>query len=288
MLQNSTGAPFLRLTTLHSSAIDDNCTATLTIDNCDIRAAIVDYPIIIKNSTIALNVNKLNNASAISEYIYPGDLPALTDAPVGTLRSLQFTFGFYLFANSSVRTPSDYLNTVANMNADMFYQPDPSSYGNFTYTTCPLQWSSPTDFILSSMQNSMFRASLRASNDTDVQSLTVQRTKLAQVFHSEYGYLVAASLLTLLGLITLHFMLQGWWEFERPISLSPLETAKAFCAPFMEGASYHTTVDGILKTIGLIRVKYDGKTMVYEDTVRSLVKDGEGGENSGQLNEVAC
>jgi hypothetical protein len=47
----------------------------------------------------------------------------------------------------------------------------------------------------------------------------------------------------------------------------------------MEGANYHIAVDGILKAIGSIRVKYDGKMMVYENTVRSSVKDGEGGEN---------
>lgn len=266
MLQNSTGAPFLRLTTLHSSSIDDTCTATLTIDNCDIQAAIVNYPVIIQNSTITLNPNKLNNStSAISTYIYPGDSPTLTDAQVGTLRGLQFSFGFYLFTNSSVRTPVDYFNSVANMNADMFYQTEPSSYNNFTYTTCPLQWFSPTSFVLNSMQNFMFRAALRASNHTDVQSFRVRRTKPALVFHSDYKYLVAASLITLLGLFLLLFMLQGWWTLGRKISLNPIETAKAFGAQLLAGVGYNNVrADQILEAIGSTRVKYDGRMIVRD------------------------
>ena len=87
--QDSTGAPFLLLTTLYSSAVDDTCTATLTVDSCQIEAGVVQYPVVIQNSTVALNTAKLSNITLLSRYSYPGDLPSATPGtPSGTLQTL--------------------------------------------------------------------------------------------------------------------------------------------------------------------------------------------------------
>ena len=171
MSQNSTGAPLILLTTLHSSAIDDNCTATLTIDTCKIEASIVEYPITIRNSTVTLNSDKLNNPTTLSTYVYPGDLPtAAPDTPAGTLQGLNDFLGYYLTTNTTVVNAKTY--SGYSMLADMFYQPEPSSYDDYTFNTCHLKWSSPTRFVLNYMQEFMFRAALRASNNTEFQTFT--------------------------------------------------------------------------------------------------------------------
>jgi len=263
MSQNSTGAPFLLLTTLYSSAIDDNCTATLTVDTCKIEAAIIEYPVTIQNSTVTLNSDKLNHTRVRSTYTDRGDLPTVRrGSAAGVLRGLD-----RFSSNFKTRTwqldPSTFQGKPIG---EMFLQTDPKLYTDFTYENCPLKWSSPTDYVLDSMQDFMFRAALRAAKRTDSQTFSVRRAKRRLVFHSVYGYLAAASTTTLFGTFFVLITLQGRWSLGRAVSLSPLETANAFCAPLMERVRCNNiTVDGILEDIGQTRVKYVDGLMVVDD-----------------------
>ena len=72
--ESSTAVPSIILTVLHSSALSDSCVATLTIDTCNIEAAIVQYPVIIQNATVLLNQAKLQHIPVLSTYISRGDL----------------------------------------------------------------------------------------------------------------------------------------------------------------------------------------------------------------------
>jgi hypothetical protein len=262
MSQNLTGSPFLLLTTLYSSTVNNSCIATLTIDTCNIEAGVVKYPITIQNSTITLNYDELSNVTALSTYDYPGDLPNATmGAPTGTLQGLNYFYGDYLKARTKVKNPKTY--NGKSMLADMFFNADSSSYDNYTFRTCGLTWSSPTKYILDSMQNFMFRATLHASNSTEVQTFTAQRTSLALLFHSEYGFLAAALAVMLLALFTVLFLLWGWWELRQSASLNPFETAKVFGVPVMRIADYKSTTDEILKEIGQIQVHYKDGAVVY-------------------------
>jgi hypothetical protein len=263
MSQNSTGAPFLLLTTLYSSAIDDNCTATLTVDTCKIEAAIIEYPVTLQNSTVTLNSDKLKSSRVRSTYTDRGDLPTARQGSLaGVLRGLNH-FSIFFSARTSSSSPSSFQGDVI---AKMFVQTDPKVYTDFTYENCALKWSSPTDYVLDSMQDFMFRAALRAAKRTDSQTFSVRRAKRKQVFHSVYGYLAAASTITLFGTFFVLIMLPGRWSLGRTVSLSPLETASAFCAPLMERVRYNDiTIDGILEDIGQTRVKYVDGVMVVED-----------------------
>lgn len=50
---------------------------------------------------------------------------------------------------------------------------------------------------------------------------------------------------------------EGGWELGWTVSLSPLETAKAFAAPLLEyGRSYEAV--GILKEAGATQMRYEG------------------------------
>ena len=263
MSQNSTGAPFLLLTTLYSSAIDDNCTATLTVDTCNIEAAIIEYPVTIQNSTVTLNFDKLNSTRVRSTYTDPWDSPTATPgSPAGVLRSLDH-FSEAFSTRTWLSGPSTYSGDPMAM---MFIHTDRSTYTNFTYENCQLKWSSPKDYALDSMQDFMFRAALRAANGTDSQTFSVRHAKRILVFHSVYGYLAAASTITLFGTFFVLIRLQGRWSLGRTVSLSPLETANAISAPLMERVRYNNiTVDGILEDIGQTRVKCVDGVMVVDD-----------------------
>jgi hypothetical protein len=260
MSKNSTGAPLLLLTTLYSSAVNDSCIATLSVDTCKIEAAVVEYPVTIQNSTVTLNYNGLQNMAVVSTYISAGDLPtAPKNAGAGPLAGLNNFYGYYLYANVT-EVFDTYINRSTysgpSMIADLFFDPEASSYDSHTFARCGLMWSSPTEYVLNSMHDFMFRAALRAGNGTEVQTFMAQRTSQALLFHSEYRYLAAALAVMLLALLAVLILLWGWWELGRPVSLSPLETAKAFGAPMMQHVGRNSAV-GILKEMEGIGVKYD-------------------------------
>ena len=266
MSQNLTGAPFLLLTTLYSSAVNDSCVATLSIDTCSIEASVVEYPVIIQNSTITLNYGELQNMTVVSTYTSAGDLPTASEnAGAGPLVGLNNFYGYYLYANvtevfDTALNKSTY--SGPSMIADLFFVPESSSYDKHTFATCGLKWNSPTEYVLNSMHDFMFRAALRASNGTVVQTFAARRTFPALLFHSNHRYLAAAFATTLLALLIVFFLLWGWWELGRCVTLSPLEIAKAFDALMMQTIDRNSAIEEILEKMGGVEVKYDNGVMV--------------------------
>ena len=263
MSKDSNGDPFLLLTTLYPSAINDACIATLIVDTCNISAAIVEYPITITNTTVTLsNTNGLQSLEAVSTFVDPGDLPTAPDGSgAGPLQGLYNFYGFYLFTNATIGLVSGnhFIYNGGSETADLFYDAQVTVYDNASSVHCNLQWFSPTEWILNSLNDFMFRSALSSSNSSDVQSFTVQRTNPALVYKSDHRYLVAALVFILVALVAVLFLLWGYWEIGRRVSLSPIETAKAFQARMMHGVQ-EVAIDGILKEVGKFSVRYDRGT----------------------------
>jgi len=76
----------------------------------------------------------------------------------------------------------------------------------------------------------------------------------------------------LLGLFAILLLLWGWWELGRPVTLSPLETAKAFAAPILLGAGATKNICGILEKVGDERVVYDGDEMIWNGVINASVQ----------------
>jgi hypothetical protein len=259
--ESSTAIPSIILTVVHSSAVSDSCIATLIIDTCNIEAAVVLYPVIIQNTTVLLNPAKLQDIPVLSTYISAGDLlTAPTGAGAGPLEGLSDFIGGYLNSNITetvLKSPSKAIYGGNNlMIADMFFQAERSSYSNYTFSHCGLKWTSPTSFVLNSMHNFMFRAALRLGNGTEAHTFAVSRSSPTLLFHSDYRFLGAALAVMLVGLIALTLLLWGWWDLERSVSLSPIETAKAFEAPLMEEAGRNSTVEEMIKEVGTKKIRY--------------------------------
>lgn len=267
MVANETGAPVLALTTLYTSAIDNSCMATLNITTCNIEAAIVEYPVVIQNNTVTLDMEKLHSATIVSKFVSEGDLPTATPGSgSGPLQGLDDFFGYYLWANTTLafttRNTSTYTNLQGggNMIPDLFFVPESTHYDPSILRKCGLKWSSPTQFVLDSMSDWLFRASLSSSNGTNSQTFSVQRTSPALIFQTDYKYLAISLVVMLLALLGVVFQLWGFWRLGRQVTMSPLEIAKAFKAPVMQQVNHISAVDGILKEVGKKKVKYDGES----------------------------
>jgi hypothetical protein len=91
------GPPSLNLKILYSSAVNDSCIATLTINTCRIDAAVIEYPVIIQNTTLFLDPTRLHDMPIITAYTTPGDsLTAPYRSGVGPLAGLgNFIDGYY-------------------------------------------------------------------------------------------------------------------------------------------------------------------------------------------------
>ena len=57
----------------------------------------------------------------------------------------------------------------------------------------------------------------------------------------------------MLGTIALFY---GWWELGRAVSLSPIEIAKVFDAPLLNGKGTSAEIGELLNEIGPVRVRY--------------------------------
>jgi len=60
-----------------------------------------------------------------------------------------------------------------------------------------------------------------------------------------------------LAFLALLPLLWGWWHIERTSGFSPLEIALAFRAPLLQDVYRGASLDGIVKMVGELRVRYD-------------------------------
>ena len=83
------------------------------------------------------------------------------------------------------------------------------------------------------------------------------QTSTTLVFEVQYEYMLGAFALMLLSVVSICYILKGWWVLGRDVSMSPLEIAKAFNAPFLKSnESSNAEIKRLLKDIGERRVKY--------------------------------
>lgn len=157
-------------------------------------------------------------------------------------------------------------------------------------------WSDPTDDMISMAHELTLRAAIATTNtlvvidwmDLDSPNLltyaqpevgwpnltlvnrTVDQESEVAMFFDETVYEIQPSWLTgafvLIVITCLSIMptYWGWWRLGRPVSMSPLEIAKAFDAPLMREADPNGTVGDHLRTVGDTRVRYRHRASVAE------------------------
>jgi hypothetical protein len=90
----------------------------------------------------------------------------------------------------------------------------------------------------------------------------------------------------LVGLLAALSLLRGWWELGRTVSLSPLETAKAFAAPILEYGGSHEAV-GVLKEVGATQMHYEGGRIMDSGGHQALLVGGSDVEGAGRRRHKA-
>jgi len=265
--------PRIRLTTIYNNQTSDNCTAELIDETCDIRTAMVDYIIRLRWG----NFTYVGYRGLDPEQLYssPYDNFALNDHTIGQreeggpLASLYAVFVPYYQTVATLSSPNSILDS--GFNAERFGDGTKSA----NVAVCGGTFTRPSTIILSKMMRYLFNALQLTGTGTQVyQNVTASEEYPILVHHLDSQYVAAALVVMLVGIISAATLFWGFWELERTVTLSPVETGKALDAPMLATTSEARTVDEILSKTGRRRTKYDGK--VFRGISGFEMEDSEG------------
>ena len=290
-LQTAIDTPLLGMTVLYSSEVNDLCVATIVTQQCNISTAMVERPIRIENQTLSFNRDQSTKLVTPFPSLYDGSNQEQGEA-TGPLSMLHW-LGQYYFLSSYTLDQKLGRNRPASVAHGTVGAGEQYLVTNMT-TACSYIWRRPTTDILLAMDEVLFRMAHNPGISSDVWPMATQTFSAHQltptlVFRSDYRYLWAAVALMAAALSALCLGLWGWWELGRSVSLSPIETAKAFGAPLLRDATNGVHVTQLVDELGHVRVQYAGvaggeyidpvresltREITHEDTVRKPSKDG--------------
>ena len=273
------------LTTGYSNTT--NCTGTFYTTTCVLTEAVVDYQISLVNETATLN-NPTTNLTVVTMGNSTSDVVGGTDAGQNVTLG-----GFYLAGNDlfGANTSQSFVGAAGLFqlnNLDTFA----SQYlmGFDFLDNCQYAWKDPTDDILLALHEIMFRTAISAANVSDFSIINMPQgnisfptntvrpalqTSTQNVYSSHFGYLWGALAVMALGIASVVPTFNGWWHLGRPMTLSPIETAKAFNAPMLVTDHAHSNVEvnRLVRDVGTRRVQYGEGTTTTSTSMMDGVFD---------------
>ena len=136
----------------------------------------------------------------------------------------------------------------------------------------------PMPIMLDALRDLAFRASVRAAKDNAslsdaAQDVPYTGTDERTVYVTDRRYLAAAAVISLVSVAAVAATLWGWWELGREVSGSPLEIAKAFGAPLLDGMGSNVPWDKIPKEVAREKIQYGEICRVERGGRRSSFRD---------------
>ncbi|KAL9094281.1 MAG: hypothetical protein Q9165_003421 [Trypethelium subeluteriae] len=259
------------------TAVARTCVGEFTTKTCHLVSATAEYDVTISNGNIEIEqppriLNVANNTRITNQTISQFNLSYEGQD------WLQTTLGGLSIAGAIE------FKTLAGLMPSMATGDTPSltGYNAFSYkmitnenawddeTDCAPAWKDPTAEILVALNDLLFRTSVytaQAYNETYLKarmdpgmnvSSTVQgiRHDPVNVFHVNYYYFLAAALVQLISVLLIAYTFYGWWRLGREVSFSPLEIAKAFEAPLLQGVESNSNAKEIARAMEERKVRY--------------------------------
>lgn len=253
---NTSSTITMSLSYTNSSGGRDNCNGTRTERVCQLSPATLRYPVNLQGNTLTFG-DILGGSEVRSLQPPPYNISDIITVDGGGEYIYWTIGGIYLAAANLFNSNATYTQggaisiyiTLPDTLSNQFLTfTDTDAENATTYRStipsgCAANWTDPTNSILEALNQIAFRVSLQAaeypyrntSKPPAPQVLTMQQTRNINVFHSEYKYLIASTVLTTLFVFLIVPTFIGWWELGRRVTLNPIETAKAFDAPLLHG-----------------------------------------------------
>lgn len=252
----------------------DEMNGTLTSHTCALRGGILSYPVQITNATLTLQSPSWQNDTFLEE-------SGLEPLPYNAASNIA---GFILAAKGLYEGTATYqfgggagwiLNLTGASANRYLARTNP---GENTYVLGNnITWRDPMDDMINSMREIAFRSSLLIARDnttypnaTQLVSSRMQTPRT--VYTANYRYMAAAVALSLLGVIAVIPTYHGFWELGGPVSMSPLEIAKAFNAPILRGAEGNQLAEDMLHIVGRTKVRYGDSGVAVNSGGEEMVR----------------
>ena len=226
------------------------CYGRFTTVTGNLQHATVLYPVMINNGTVT-HQEKLGLNFTSEERVQPlGSNSSLYPAPAEPVfAGLGYAMNNISQAKATIKSAGDLSCTSTGSHAT-------DSLQNTNTSSCALNYKDPTQNIISALNEIMFRIAVTAHNNTSAaQQIPAFHFKIT-AYQTHYTYMTAAVVLVFAGVIAVTADFKGWQYIGRPVSLSPLETAKAFDAPILRlPNTSNADIKHLLQATGSIRVK---------------------------------
>jgi hypothetical protein len=237
------------------------CSGYLTVRNCSLHSAVVQYPVIIdgNKSTISLDP---------SSTIFDDDFESYTDADSQAYPSQGPTvLGGFWFALNNRFYSTSHLRFIGAVGYELLSTgPTASQYAvvadmltsTYPYNggMCHIHFQDPTQGLLQEARQFMFRIAVATANSSDVQLVMSTEVATHPIYQSHWQFLGIAILFTALAILTVTLTFYGFWHLGRQMTMSPIELAKAFDSPLLSCEDSNAVVGTIVKKIGERGVRY--------------------------------
>ncbi|KAF3484459.1 uncharacterized protein GIQ15_03783 [Arthroderma uncinatum] len=239
-----------------------DCSGRLTVRNCSLSSAIVQYPVIIDGNKSTIS---LDPSSTIFDDVFESHTnvdPNLYGPRQGptVLGGLWFALNNRFASTSHMRfigaVGYEVLSTGSTASqfavvADMLKANDAFNSG-----MCHLHFQDPTQQLLQEARQFMFRTAVAAANSSDIQQVMSREIATRPVYQSHWQFLGIALLVTALAIIAVTLTFHGFWHLGRRVTMSPIELAKAFDSPLLNCEDSNAVVGTLVERIGERTVRY--------------------------------
>lgn len=229
------------------------CIGDALIHNCTLQASVVGYPGLINGnqSTIELApgstifIDTVYNATDISVYDVEGPttLGGLAKALMDTYNS-QAYISFGGFEGYEIDTFGATCNRYVVLSSSA------------SFSDCSTSFTDPMNDMLKAVRDLMFRTAIAAANSSDTQQVMATETSTILVYESQYLFLGLAVLCSAAGCLATFLIVFRWWSVGRTVSMSPIETAKAFGPPQLRNSDSNAQINVLLKEVGDRPIRY--------------------------------
>ncbi|ETN44487.1 uncharacterized protein HMPREF1541_10157 [Cyphellophora europaea CBS 101466] len=260
----STNAPSnLTIGTVYKPTLE--CSGALQVQNCSLHTATVRYKVVVDGnaSTIALDPHtSIFDDNVLESIDLPGRSVQGPTSMGGFWLALQNKYastthvrfagavGYEIASTGNLATQYAVVNGTRSTNSN-------TAIGS----SCDLYFRDPITELLAGARDLMFRLGVAAINSTmPSQSVMAESSEKRAVFRTNYAYLGGAVGITIVALLLAAALFKGYSTLGRPMTMSPVELAKAFDAPLLKGADSNAEMKALIELMGTRSVMYGAGT----------------------------
>jgi hypothetical protein len=271
------GVPILFLESQFVSAVDNNCIATVTRETYGMIPATMQYPITIQSNRVVPDIfGIIESPVIISNSSNDNGTSNLLRGILNTLRPVYVSKSVLDLPKEG--KPATYAPAVgqslnsfyAEIFANTGVVPN-SKYPENVVKYCPLLWESPTKYVMSQILGYTFRAARAVAGQRkdrqDKQHFVAAYRGEELRYVTDFRWLAASVIVMVVGVVAAISLSWGWWQLNRYVTLSPLETGKALGAPILAQAGAEQETKHILRLVGHELVAYDDNELIWAGTL---------------------